>query len=106
MSKFEDAINHNLAVHVLFQFSQKTGKISSTMTAMGSALLMLWAMENTPKTKGTIIIERDTGRVKMVVEGQNVKKFTERDGEVLCTDFGIPLEMVQEIKDDRFDDMA
>lgn len=94
-----------LNVHVLFRFSKKTGKIDKVMTGLGSAMMKLWALENTTKTKACIICERNSGNVVMVTEG-NANGFPKVIDKNLGTidEYGIPLKVVQqEIVDDRFD---
>lgn len=98
---------NSLAVHVLFRYSQKTGKIDTTMTAIGKAQMQLWALQNTTKTKGCLICERDTGKVVFTALGTKdgfpkIKKGKEVEG-MTCEDFGIPLEDLRSITDDRFD---
>lgn len=43
----------------LVRFSQKTGKIDTTMTAMGRGMIQLWALQNTTKTKACVIVDID-----------------------------------------------
>ena len=62
-------MSKELSVHVLFRFSQKTGKIDTTMTSFGSAMLQMWALNNTTKTKGCIVVERDSGEVVFTSKG-------------------------------------
>lgn len=52
----------------LVRFSKKTGKIDTTMTALGCGLLNLWALQNTTKTKDTIIFDED-GIIDAYYEG-------------------------------------
>lgn len=94
-----------LTIHVLFRYSKKTGKIDTTMTGLGSAQMQWWALNNTTKTKGCLVVERDTGKVVFATEGTSdgfpqVIKFTEQP---YCTEYGISLEDLQSITDDRFD---
>ena len=93
----------NLTVHVLLRFSKKTGKIDTTMTGLGSAMMELWALQNTTKTKGTLIIERDTGNVVFSAMGtaDGWPKVEKNCGR--CEEYGIPLEMMATFTDDRFD---
>ena len=97
----------DLAVHVLFRYSKKTGKIDTTMTGIGSALMKMWALQNTTKTKGCMIFNRETGQLVFATYGTDggfpkVKKDEECAG-CTCDDWGIPLKDLQEISDDRFD---
>lgn len=91
----------NINIHVLFRFSKKTGSIDTTMTGYGSALMQMWALNNTPKTKACIICEQDSGKIVFQTSGTTdgfpkVKK--EKDlGGVTCEDYGIPLDVLQEI---------
>lgn len=53
----------------LVRFNRKTGKIDTTMQALGKALLQMWALQNTTaKTKDTIIFDED-GEVITYYEG-------------------------------------
>ena len=103
MNKETLGTKEGLTVHVLFRFSSKTGKVDTTMTGLGSALMRLWAMQNTTKTKRTMIMNRDTGEVVFMVDGKTEKIKTERDGLGTCEDYGISLEALQAVTDDRFD---
>lgn len=91
-------------VNVLFRFSKKTGKIDKTMTGLGTALMKMYALNNTPKSKNTMIIERDTGKVLFLAEGkENDWPTIKEDNLGNATEYGIPLEALQAITDDRFD---
>ena len=90
-------------VHVLFRFSKKTGKIDTTMTGVTSALMKMWAMNNTTKSKDTMIINRETGTVIFYAHGTPDMPKIEKGDLGKCTDYGIPLEMLQSITDNRFD---
>ena len=96
-----------LKVNVLFRFSKKTGKIDTTITGLGTGLMEMWCLRNTTKTKGCVIVERDTGKVLFITEGTadgfpKVRKASKEDLGT-CEDYGVPLEVIQSIKDDRFD---
>lgn len=96
----------DMTVYVLLRSSKKTGKVDMCMTAITGGMLKLWAMQNTTKTKRTLIFDRGTGDCVMHVEGNAdgmpiINKYT---GEkVTCADFGLRLEDLQAITDDRFD---
>lgn len=94
---------NNLKVYVLFRFSKKTGKIDTTMTSLGQATMQMWALQHTTKTKGCIIVERDTGNVVFVADGtDNFPKVKKGDlGNI--EEFGIPMDILVSITDDRFD---
>lgn len=94
-----------LEIHVLIQFNKKSGKVITIMTSLGEAQLKLYALTKTPKTRQTIVFNRNTGECVFNVEGSEegpcvVKEFLEP---MMCTDFGISLETLQNIKDERFD---
>ena len=52
-----------LKTYCLVRFARRSGKIDTTMEGIGSGMLRLWALQNTTKTKDTIIFEKDTGDV-------------------------------------------
>ena len=98
---------NDLSVHVLFRFSKKTGEIDTTMTSLGSALLKMWALNNTPKTKACMVFERESGNIVFASYGTKdgfpkVKSGKDCEGQT-CVEFGIPLEELHAITDDRFD---
>ena len=55
--------------HCLVRFSRKSGKIDTTLEALGTAQLKMWALVNCPKTKDIIIFHKETGNCIMYVEG-------------------------------------
>ena len=99
-------MSNSLAVHVLFRCGKKSGKIDIAMTGMGSALMQMWALNNTPKSKSCLIFERESGKLVFATYGTesgfpNVQKGG-FNGQT-CEDFGISLEDLHSFKDDRFD---
>jgi hypothetical protein len=91
-------------VHVLFRFSKKTGKIDTTMTGVTSALMQMWALQNTTKSKMTLIFNRETGRCIFSATGTaNDLPEIEKGDLGSCEEYGISLEDLQAIKDERFD---
>ena len=90
-------------VHVLFRFSKKTGNIDTTMTALGKAMLQMWALNNTTETKACIIAERDTGKVVFATQGTGDFPKAKKGDLGSIEEFGFPLEELQSITDDRFD---
>lgn len=101
-------MNSNLDVHVLFRFSKKSGKIDTTMTGRGSALMQMWALNNTTSSKVTMIFNRETGNLVFQVIGKKdgfpkVQKSQANGDMGNCAAYGISLEDLQSITDDRFD---
>lgn len=47
----------------LVRFSKKTGKIDTTMTALGKGLIQGWALMNTTKTKACTIVDIEERKV-------------------------------------------
>lgn len=90
-------------VYVLFRFSKKTGKADTTMTSASSALMKLWAMQNTTKSKQTVIFNRDTGACVFSAIGADGMPEIDREDLGTCEDYNIPLDILQSITDDRFD---
>lgn len=58
-----------LKTYCLVRFARRTGRIDTTLEGIGSGLLRMWALQNTTKTKDTIIFEKDTGIVCWYYEG-------------------------------------
>ena len=50
-------------------FTRRTGKIVKCLEAESEGLLKLWALQNTTKTRDTILFYKDTGEVLFYVEG-------------------------------------
>ena len=74
-----------LKTFYLVRFSKKSGKIDRTMSALGKGLLQLWALQNTTKSKDTIVFDED-GIVAMYVEGTaDFPKVTKNSGEHVDT---------------------
>lgn len=92
---------NEMKVYVLFRFSKKTGRIDTTMTGATPAMMKLWALSKTTKTKRTIIIKQDTGNIIFDACGtENFPKIKENVGN--CENYGISLALVKSIVDDRF----
>lgn len=53
----------------LVRFSKRTGKIDTTLTAIGCALLKLWALQNTSKTKACVLFDLDEREAVTEFEG-------------------------------------
>ena len=96
-----------LKVHVLIRCSKRTGKIDTTMTGMGKALMQMWALQNTSKSKITYIIERESGNIVGAYLGKDdfplIRKSKVPGDLGNCEGIGIPLEFLHQIKVDRFD---
>lgn len=58
-----------LDTYVLVRFSRRSGKIDTTLEGIGNAMLRMWALQNTTKTKDTIIFSKTTGDVVFYAEG-------------------------------------
>ena len=55
----------------LVRFSKKTGKIDTTMTALGRGMIQLWALQNTTKTKACVIVDIDERKTFAEYVGTN-----------------------------------
>lgn len=96
-------MSKELTVHVLFRFSKKTGNIDTTLTSLGSGMLRMWALSHTTKTKVSMIVERDTGNVILIAYGRKNYPKVKENNLGTVDKYGIPIEEVQSITDDRFD---
>lgn len=86
--EIKDSIDR-LAPCTLLRYSQKTGKIDTTLDARGYAMLNLWALQNTTKTKETVVFENATGQVIQIVTGStdgfpDVTRFPDMNIEGMC----------------------
>ena len=57
------------AKYCLLRYSQKTGKVDTTITCISSALLQFRALDSTPKTKETVIVNLDTEEIIFTATG-------------------------------------
>ena len=100
----------DLKVNVLFRFSKKTGKVDTVITGLGTGLMEMWCLRNTTKSKECLIVERDTGKVLFraigTADGFPKAKRGSKEDLGTCEDYGLPLEVVKSIKDERFDKEA
>ena len=46
-----------LRYYGLIRFNKKTGEIDTTMTALGRGMIQLWAVQNTPDTDASVIVD-------------------------------------------------
>lgn len=58
-----------LRKYFLVRFSKKTGKIDTSLEGIGKGMLKLWALQNTTKTKDTIVFDKETGEIEAYYEG-------------------------------------
>ena len=93
----------NLRNCILLRASKKTGKVDTTLTAIGSGLLSVWALKNCTKSKMILIIDSDTGEVIYFMQGNPNSDFPQvkslkKDGDLgFCEEYGIPLSMIKSI---------
>ena len=75
------------------------------MTGLGSALMRLWAMQNTTSSKEVVVINRSTGQIVFHTVGRKDSfPYIVKDDELgTCEDLGISFEELQTYTDDRFD---
>lgn len=94
-----------MPVFVLLRASKRTGKVNKCMTGITSALMTMWALNNTPKTMITLIIERDTGIIKECFTGtaDGMPKREKIAPGTSCEEFGISNDDLKQITDSRFD---
>lgn len=92
---------------VLLRASKKSGKIDRVMVGLGHAMMQMWALQNTPKTKQCFIIDSIDGRILFATSGTSdgfpkVKK----DTDMTCDMFGIELSDIQDmvLDDGRFNE--
>ena len=101
-------MSNELKLCVLFRASKKTGKIDTTITALGHGLLSAWGLRNCTKSKMVLICERDTGKVLYVMHGNesnfpDVQSYRNNPELGYCDEYGIPKDFIKSIIDERFD---
>lgn len=52
-----------LRYYGLIRFSKNTGEIDTTMTGLGRGVIQLWAVQNTPTNKASVIVDIDERKV-------------------------------------------
>ncbi len=97
-----------MEIYVLIQSNKKSGKVVNVVTAMGKAMLKMWALKNTSKTRQTFIFERNSGKMVFACNGSadgfpTIAKESELTS---CEDVGIALGDLRAITDDRFDKVS
>lgn len=88
--------------YVMFRFRKSTGKIDKTLTANVSALMKIWAMNNTTSTKETVIVDCDDGEVIFRASGKK-NDFPDIEnpetGSICnCEKLGIPMMIVEQYR--------
>ena len=62
--KVENA-EHKLHRYGLMRFSKRTGKIDQSMVGWGKGLLKLWGLQNTTKSKATLVFDLDDRKTEV-----------------------------------------
>lgn len=72
-----------LPTYYLVRFNRKTGTIDTSLECKSSAMMKLWALHNTTKTKDTIIFNKETGEIIVYYEGtEDFPKIYENGGNI------------------------
>jgi hypothetical protein len=58
-----------LEVFTLVRFNRKSGKIDTVLEAYGNAMLRMWALQHTTKTKDTMIFSKASGELVVYIQG-------------------------------------
>lgn len=53
----------------LVRYSKKTGRVDKTLTGIGFGMLQLYGLQETTKTKETVVFELDTGLIRSIYTG-------------------------------------
>ena len=61
----------NSEEYCLIKFHKKTGKIDTTLEAVGYEQLKKWAIKAIPKTKDSIIFNKSTGEIVFCISGSS-----------------------------------
>ena len=53
----------------LVRYSKKTGRVDKALTGIGFGMLQLYGLQETTKTKETVVFELDTGLIRSIYTG-------------------------------------
>ena len=62
-------MENTLKTYFLVRFNRNSGKIDTSLEGLGKAMLNLWALQNTTKSKDTIVFEKETGEIDCYYTG-------------------------------------
>lgn len=48
----------------LIRYSTKTGRADKALTGLGCGMLQMWGIQNTPKSKTSVVFELETGLIR------------------------------------------
>ena len=83
----------------LIRFSKKTGKIDTTMTALGKGIIQMWALQNTPKSKACVIVDIE-GRKPFAEYVGTADGFPKIHKNIEEFEFNVPDELFEIFKDE------
>lgn len=93
-------------VYLLIGYKNRSKEVDKVLTGIIRSMLELFAIQNRKRGYTWLGVERDTGRVFLVMNGSsNTYSKARRDEflEYTCEDFGFNCEDIKNIKDERFD---
>ena len=92
----------NNSGYVMIRFRKSSGKIDTTLTSSASALMKMWAMNNTTSSKETVIIDGDNGNVIFRASGKKDDfpdiENPETGSTCNCEKLGIPMMIVEQYR--------
>ena len=53
----------------LMRYSKKTGNVDKMLSGLGCGMIELWALQNTTKTKNSVVFELKTGLIRSIYRG-------------------------------------
>lgn len=70
--------NVNIKMHALVKFNRNSGKIITSMTGYGTALMRMWILNNLTKTQDCVIFSLDDGEIAYYYEGRGKNELPEQ----------------------------
>lgn len=81
--------NTTLEWRALYMFNKKSGKLVKSAEGRGRGTLMMWALQNTTKSRISVLVIRDTNEIEVIYNGREgcpKVDYLYREGINLCLD--------------------
>lgn len=66
----EEEKNTTLEWRTLYMFNKRGGKVVKSAEGRGRGMLMMWALQNTTKSRISVLVVRDTNEIEAVYIGR------------------------------------
>ena len=62
--------NTTLEWRAWYMFNKKSGKLVKSVEGRGRGMLMMWALQNTTKSRISVLVIRDTNEIEVIYNGR------------------------------------